>query len=137
MKEQATSVILNGTELRVTLKEKDGVEKEESYTLRKVSEGELEQLRKSGKPGFIFKKYNEYYYTELGIKFNLYNNKFCMHLCGACQNCRPSQCPKVWDRGEDKKIENYNFIAIGAETINLKEYQSSFVVKSCVGYIPY
>ena len=139
MKEQTiTSIVLEGTEkLRVHFIEKDGVEKEKMYNLREISEGELEQLRESGKPGFILKKYNKYYYTELEIKFNLFNSKLFTHQCGTCINCRPSQCPKVFDRGKDKKIENYNFIGVGAETINLKDYYSSFVVKSCVGYIPY
>ena len=69
--------------------------------------------------------------------FNLFNNKLCNHLCKSCKNCRPSKCQKVRDIGDDKKIEKYDYLAIGVETDNMKDYYDSFVVKACIGFIPY
>lgn len=136
MKGQSKCTLIGTEELRIVTTE-NNVEKEVRYELKTISKSELEDLRESGKPVFILKKYNKYYYTEVTVKFNLFNNKLCNHLCKSCKNCRPSKCQKVRDIGDDKKIEKYDYLAIGVETDNMKDYYDSFVVKACIGFIPY
>lgn len=102
------------------------------YPLKKVSEEELSELRNSYKPIFILKNMEVYFYTELDIRFNLYNNKLFDHMCNNCKKCYPKSCLKVRDR--DKRLENYDFILEGAEIINMIENHNSFVVKFCMDF---
>mgnify|MGYP004673415861 CR=1 FL=1 len=130
---EKVNLILNGTqELRtIVYIGEEEKPKEIIHQLKQIDEEEMEKLRNKEKTIFILKKEKKYYYTELKIKFNLYNKKLQKHLCGECKNCYPKKCLKVGDYGLNKKIEKYPFIEEGAEVINLDENQSSFLVISC------
>lgn len=148
------SVVLENETLKVTLRtkydEQEEIE-EQRYDLREISKEELFDLRVSQKPGFVVKKNNAYYYTEIEkeLKF-VCQNIVGRHCCNTCEcfSAKKDGCPKVKDLSitsynskyranpevinKAKRIEKYDFITFGIESFNT--VLDSFVVGECSNY---
>ena len=123
---------------------KDVMQKDEKilkkFPLKVVSVDELAKLRSSGKPGFLLKENEIYYYAKIDPIIRIISHEIMTpHLCGKKgHECRrlaalsdaKGGCAKVRDKY--KYIENYSFITKGFETFNT-DYDS-FVVFECSHY---
>lgn len=111
------------------------------FPLQVVSVDELVGLRSSGKPGFLLKENEIYYYAKIDPIIRIISHEIMTpHLCGKkCHECRrlaalsdaKGGCAKVRDKY--KYIENYPFITKGFETFNTI-HNDSFVVFECSHY---
>ncbi len=123
---------------------KDVIQKDEKilkeFPLKVVSVDDLVKLRYSGKPGFLLKENEIYYYAKIDPIIRIISHEIMTpHLCGKKgHECRrlaalsdaKGGCAKVRDKY--KYIENYSFITKGFETFNT-DYDS-FVVFECSHY---
>ena len=123
---------------------KDVIQKDEKilkkFPLKVVSVDDIVKLRSSGKPGFLLKENEIYYYAKIDPIIRIISHEIMTpHLCGKKgHECRrlaalsdaKGGCAKVRDKY--KYIENYSFITKGFETFNT-DYDS-FVVFECSHY---
>lgn len=110
------------------------------FPLKVVSVDELAKLRSSGKPGFLLKENEIYYYAKINPDIHIISYEIMTpHLCGrsghechrlAALSDAKGGCAKVRDKY--KYIENYSFITKGFETFNTDH--NSFVVFECSHY---
>lgn len=121
--------------------------------LIEVSEDEMLNHRASHIPGLVLVANGRIFYAPISENVTLQlgkhqcclDGKICKHL-----SALPDEnggCPKVRDLfinsingrytnlKESKRIEKYDFIALGYETFNLGDYEN-FTVFSCAHYIP-
>lgn len=160
-----SSISIDGTsnlvvEKKIISEDTDTFEcKTDTYPLTEVTKEELFQLRVSGKPGFVLKKDNSYFYTEIPRTLSLVSNDILgKHKCPDCKNFFSSTdvCPKVKDPSfswftrrlpsskeeipkfiahaveESSRIEKFPFITQGYETFNCPA--EAFVVIRCSCY---
>lgn len=128
------------------------------YHLSKVTEEELFQHRLSKKPGFVFKKEGNLFYTSIPKDLSLISCRslgahVCAHSGSACRHLYAKKecdggCSKVRDNSLlchrrngyttakalklSSRIEKYNFITLGFESFNT--LQTAFVVLNCSNY---
>lgn len=110
------------------------------FELSEITSDELIEHRKSGKPSFVYKVDNKYYYCEIPYNLNLVGTTFLgQHLCGCvgheCNRLSAASdeeggCAKV--RGRSRGIERYPWITKGYETFNTG--YGAFVVLECEHY---
>jgi len=94
--------------------------------LRKVTIKEIVELRNSGVPGFIFKKEDTLFYSQMDSKKRVLIQSlftdveihkcadYCKHLSAACDE--KGGCEKV--RNKATFIERYDWIKLGCEVFN-------------------
>ncbi len=112
-----------------------------SLELQKVTKSDLAKIRNQILPYFIFKQHEEYYVTQIPYSLHITSSALLgIHLCAIssiiCQRLSASTdenkgCAKV--RDYNAKIEDYEWITIGYETINAKH--CSFIVIDCKHYL--
>lgn len=107
------------------------------FPLTEVSIEELKEYRKNKIPSFLLKLKENFYYTKLPAKINLFAcNNLGKHKCSfgteTCNRISTASdenggCAKVRDRSVG--IEKYPFITAGYETFNTPH--DSFIVVRC------
>lgn len=119
----------------------DDIVKTVKYPFKEVDTSQLEELRKSGIPGFVLKEYDTYYYAEIEkdiqIPLNLLKRR---HKCDdiyVCQRLTAASdknggCGKV--RAYSRCIERFDWITLGYETFNTAN-NDVFFVGECMNYI--
>lgn len=108
------------------------------YPLQEISVSELRHLRRTGKPGFVLKEDDKYYYAR--IKYdthftisNLPNAHMCSYAPGCCKHLSASLidgCQMIFDIYS--YIENYSWITFGYEFFNVS--LGSLTVLKCSNY---
>lgn len=154
--EQKQRVILENNILKIQkvmiLNEKERVLSEECFPLSEVTEKEIYMLRIGETPGFILKKEGRYFYSTIPKNLKFFGQRILgQHCCSDygsdCKYLYASKngCPKVRDLSQEyyvrlgykkqvavglaKRIEKYDFITLGYETVNTNE--DFFVVAEC------
>lgn len=160
-----SSVFLDGTSRLVVEKKimdkntKTSKFEIDSYPLTPVTPDEILDLRVSGKPCFILKNQDSYFYTEIPKFLNLVSNDILgTHKCPYCKHFFSSNapCPKssnpsfswftrrLHDSKTDisilieiaieqsSRLETFPFIIKGYETFNC--HSEAFVVNLCSDY---
>ena len=112
-----------------------------SFPLRELTVNQIQILRKKLVPAFILKEKDKFYYAIIPRNISFLTADFLGgHLCASLEKgCRRHQpansekegCKKVFDL--KKQIENYDFIEVGFETINVS--QEVFSVVKCKRYM--
>lgn len=109
------------------------------YPLMEISVTEVQNLRKSDKPIFLYKENNALYYTEMPARLHSVELLAGSHQCASVNNdcVRLSAesdanggCRKVRDRY--LRIENYDFIKKGYQVINTTN--NCLVVLECSNF---
>lgn len=139
----------------IFFKKKDGITIEQNFPLKEISEDEIIEHRLSDVPGFILKKGDKLYYSEIPNNSRLSNNEITeIHLCSSLsKTCKhlsaalecDGGCQKVRDISIDsypkerldyfsklisaKRIEKYPFVTYGYETFNT--VHNCLVVMEC------
>ncbi len=118
----------------------------ETYQLRPITIEQLLELREKGLPAFIYKRGDALYFAIIPDYIRFLN---CKHLCSSCQRVlhfsdKETGCPKIADRTspfaiqkyllESKRIEKYDFIRAGFESIFT--HVDSFIVTKCDNFVP-
>lgn len=106
-----------------------------SFPLQEVSVTELSAIKERNIPGFVLKKDNHIYYTNIT---EISNHRIMLdnantHMCRSCQCLSAASdedggCAKV--RAFARDIENFDWIAYGFETFNTDS--DVFIVLDCL-----
>lgn len=116
-----------------------------SCKLKPISVDDLKEKYRSINPGFIFKKNNRYFYTDIPASKNIPINistdnlvhKCCsdLHICNHLngRSVKDGGCQRVRAFGHAHIID-YPFITKGYEIINRKDVQNYFIILECENF---